>query len=67
MTPQRAHLSNGADAVEEFFTEAKIESLNATLLARGISSERIITILPVPGQALANPTPPQFRVLYRKN
>jgi hypothetical protein len=30
-----------------------------------ISADQVIAILPVEGQIIANPTPPQFRVLYR--
>jgi hypothetical protein len=65
--PQRAMFSNSAYVVDEFFTEAKIEALNAELLKREISAERVIAILPVAGQIMVSPTPPQFRVLYRTN
>ncbi len=64
-TPQRAPLSNRAPIVSELFTEAKVDALNAELIERGISAEQVIAVLPVPGQTMANPTPPQFRVLYR--
>jgi hypothetical protein len=47
------------------FTDAKIDALNAKLIERGISADRVIAILPVEGQIMVNPTPPQFRVLYR--
>ena len=59
----RAQLSNSV--VDELFTEANIVALNEALLERGISPERIIAILAVPGQTLVSPVPPQFRVLYR--
>jgi hypothetical protein len=62
--PQRAQFSNSA-IVNEIFTEAKIDALNTKLIERGISAEQVIAILPVEGQIMANPTPPQFRVLYR--
>jgi len=62
---QRAQLSNRSNVVDELFTEANIAALNEVLLERGISPERIITILTVPGQTLVNPVPSQFRVLYR--
>lgn len=65
MTPQQSQRSNSPAAVAELFTEARIEVLNEVLLARGIPADRIISILPVPGQTLVKPTPPQFRVLYR--
>jgi hypothetical protein len=39
--------------------------LNAELADRRIGPERIITVLHVPGQAIANSTTPKFRVLYR--
>ncbi len=62
---QRAKFSNGPNTVDELFTEANIVALNEVLLERSISPERIISILAVPGQTLVNPTPAQFRVLYR--
>ena len=64
---QHSPLTNRADAVIEFLTEARVDALNAALSDRGISADRIITILHVPGQTIANPTPAQFRVLYRAN
>jgi hypothetical protein len=53
--------------VDEFFTEATIEALNAELLRRDVAPEQVISILPVAAQLMAKPTPPQFRVLYRAN
>jgi hypothetical protein len=47
------------------FTEAKIDALNAKLIERGISADQVIAILPVEAQIMVDPTPPQFRVLYR--
>jgi hypothetical protein len=66
-TPQPAMFSNGVWVVDEFFTEAKIEALNSELLRREISSEQVIAVLPVAGQIMVSPTPPQFPVLYRTN
>ena len=63
--PQRAGFSNAANVVDEMFTEARIEALNAKLIERGISADQVIAILPVEAQIMVNPTPPQFRVLYR--
>jgi hypothetical protein len=63
--PQRAPFSNSASVVDEIFTEAKIDALNAKLIERGISADQVIAILPVEAQMMGNPTPPQFRVLYR--
>jgi hypothetical protein len=51
--------------VDELFTDANIVTLNEMLVERGISPDRIITIVMVPGQTMVTPTPPQFRVLYR--
>jgi plasmid maintenance system antidote protein VapI len=51
--------------VGEFMTEASVEVLNAELAERGIGPDRIITVLHVPAQTMANPTTPKFRVLYR--
>jgi hypothetical protein len=62
--PQRASLSNSA-AVDEIFTEARIDALNAKLIERGISADQVIAILPVEARLMVNPAPPQFRVLYR--
>jgi hypothetical protein len=63
--PQPAQFYNRANVVDEMFTEAKIDALNSKLIERGISADQVIAILPVEGQIMANPTPPQFRVLYR--
>ena len=63
--PQRAQFSNSVNIVNEMFTEAKIDALNAKLIERGISADQVIAILPVEAQKMVNPTPPQFRVLYR--
>ena len=65
--PQPAMFSNGVWVVDEFFTEAKIEALNSELLRREISAGQVIAVLPVAGQIMVSPTPPQFRVLYRTN
>lgn len=62
---QRAQLPNRPNAVDELFIDANIVALNEALMERGISPERIITILMVPGQTMVAPAPPQFRVLYR--
>ncbi len=63
---QGAPFSNRA-IVNELFTEAKIDALNSKLIERGISADQVIAILPVEAQLMVNPTPPQFRVLYRPN
>ena len=63
---QRAPFSNSA-IVNELFTEAKIDALNTKLIERGISADQIIAILSVEAQLMVNPTPPQFRVLYRRS
>ena len=63
--PQRTPFSNSANVVDEFFTEARVEALNAKLIERGISADQVIAILPVEAQIMVNPAPPQFRVLYR--
>lgn len=57
--------SNRAKVLDEVVVEAKIDVLNAVLADRGISADRIISVIPLPGQTLVNPTPPQYRVLYR--
>jgi len=62
---QHSTLSNRADVVTELLTEARVDVLNSALADHGITADRIITILHVPGQTVANPTPAQFRVLYR--
>jgi hypothetical protein len=64
-TPQRAQHSNRENVVDEIFTEAKIDALNTKLIERGISADQIIAILSVEARIMVNPTPPQFRVLYR--
>lgn len=62
---QPSPVINQHKRVGEFTTEATVEMLNAELADRRIGPERIITVLHVPGQAIANSTTPKFRVLYR--
>jgi 1,6-anhydro-N-acetylmuramate kinase len=57
--------SNRARVLDEIVVEAKIDALNAVLADRGISADRIVSVIPLPGQTLVSPTPPQYRVLYR--
>jgi hypothetical protein len=64
---QRALFPNRPWPVEEFFTDATVEKLNAELTRRDISPEQVMSILPVPAQGIINPTPRRFRVLYRAN
>jgi hypothetical protein len=63
--PQRAPSFNRTNVVDEILTDARIDSLNAKLIERGISADRVIAILPVEAQIMVNPTPPRYRVLYR--
>lgn len=65
MSEPKTTFSNQVGAVEEIVTEATLEALNAALAEHDIDSERIISILPLPGQSMAFPKPPQFRVLFR--
>ena len=65
MAQAQAAYTNRADAIGEIVTDATIDALNAALSDRGIDAERIISILPVAGQALVTVKGPQFRVLYR--
>ena len=51
--------------VSEILTEATVEALNSALSEKGIAPEAILSILPIAGQNLINPSPAQFRVLYR--
>ena len=62
---KESKMSNRADIIKELFTEARVEALNAALADLGIAAENVVTIFQVPGQVLVNPTPAQFRVLYR--
>jgi hypothetical protein len=64
--PQRAQFSNSANVEAEIFTEAKIDALDTKLMKRGVSADQVIGILPVEAKIMVDPTPPQFRVLYRK-
>jgi hypothetical protein len=64
---QRALFPNRPWPMEEFFTDATVEKLNAELTRRDISPEQVMSILPVPAQGIINPTPRRFRVLYRAN
>jgi 1,6-anhydro-N-acetylmuramate kinase len=65
MALAQAVSSNRAKVLEEIVVEAKIDALNSVLADRGVSADRIVSVIPLPGQTLVNPTPPQFRVLYR--
>jgi hypothetical protein len=47
---QRAPLPNTPNVVDELFTDANIVALNEMLVERGISPDRIITIVMVPGR-----------------
>jgi len=58
-------LANGTNSVDEFYSEATADALNAELVRRDISTEQVIAILPVAAQIMINPTPPRFRVLYQ--
>jgi hypothetical protein len=53
-------------SVGEFFTEARLEALNAALAAHGVDANRIISIFEMPGRSVANAVPPRYHVLYRK-
>ena len=64
---KESKMSNRADINKELFTEARVDALNVALVDLGIAAENVVTIFQVPGQALVNPTPPQFRVPYRVN
>jgi hypothetical protein len=64
--PQRSQFSNSANVEAEIFTEAKIDALDTKLMKRGVSADQVIAILPVDAKIMVDPTPPQFRVLYRK-
>uniref|UniRef100_A0A9E8A9J3 Uncharacterized protein n=1 Tax=Bosea sp. NBC_00436 TaxID=2969620 RepID=A0A9E8A9J3_9HYPH len=65
MSELKTTFSNQVGAVEEIVTEATLDALNAALAEHDIDAERIISILPLPGQSMAFPKPPQFRVLFR--
>ena len=67
MTIQTPQLIKAAsETVGEFFTEARLDALNAALAAHGVDASRIITIFEIPGQSVANALPPRYHVLYRK-
>ena len=57
--------SNRAKILDEIVVEVEIDTLNAALAERGISADRIVAVIPLAGQIMVTPTPPQFRVLYR--
>jgi hypothetical protein len=68
MTIQQVQPIKPADAVVgEFVTEARLDALNAALAAHGVDASRIITILEIPAQNIANNLPARYRVLYRRN
>jgi hypothetical protein len=67
MTIMEKPVSKAAGSlVGEFFTEARLDALNAALAAHGVDASRIITIFEIPGQSVANALPPRYHVLYRK-
>ena len=59
--------STQVGAVREIYTDDTIAALNAALLERGVETDKIISVLSVPGQGMVRPASPQFRVLYRAN
>jgi len=63
--PETDPVLNQHKHVGEFITEASVELLNTELANRRIGPDRILAVLHVPGQTMANPTPAKFRVLYR--
>ncbi|MBA4223133.1 MAG: hypothetical protein C0458_20585 [Methylobacterium sp.] len=65
MQKLKTTLSNQVGLVDEIVTESSLDALNAALAVHGIDADRIISILPVPGQTMAFPKPPQLRVLFR--
>ena len=66
MTASAQHgLGKTKSEVREVLTEASVEALNSTLSEKGIAAEAIVSILQIPAQNLINPSPAQFRVLYR--
>lgn len=59
-------VSTTASIVGEFVIEARLEALNAELLARGLDANRVITIFEMPAQPIASGYPARYRVLYRQ-
>ena len=57
--------SDRQDAIQELLTSASIAALNAELIHRGITLDKIVAIHHVAGQPYANGKVDQFRVLYR--
>ena len=57
--------SNRREVIQELLTIASIAALNAELIDRGITAERIVAVHHVAGHPYANGTGDQFRVLYR--
>jgi hypothetical protein len=57
--------SNRANVLDEIVVTAEIDALNSALAERGISADRIVAVLPLEARIMVNPTPPQYRVLYR--
>ena len=57
--------SNRANVLDEIVVTAEIGALNSALAERGISADRIVAVLPLEARIMVNPTPPQYRVLYR--
>ena len=63
----RQSIKAAAETVGEFFTEARLDALNAALAAHGVDASRIIAIFELPGQPVANGHPARYHVLYRKS
>ena len=61
----KASAKAGSGMVGEIITDAGVEALNRSLAEHGVDASQIITILEIPGQAIANAVPARFRVLYR--
>lgn len=60
-------VSGSTGLVGEFITEARLDSLNAALVARGLDAGRIISIFELPARPVGNGHPARYRVLYRQS
>ena len=67
MTIQAPQPITAAETVGEFFTDARLDALNAALATHGVDASRIITIFEVAAQPVANALPARYRVLFRKS
>ncbi len=56
---------SSAKVLEEIIVEAELDVLNAALANRGVSADRIVSVIELPPNLLIDPSPRRLRIFYR--